>query len=118
MKNFGGQQTSTDPPGVSVARVGVGIYDVTFRANTGTGRFLKVDSVDDLAIVANGQKNTQTSAGLDPQPALEPIISIARNRSSANENEVKLRVIVEDGRSGTKTDAADFSVFFYARTVN
>ena len=118
VSNFGGQQTATSPPGVSVARVATGIYDVTFRANTGTGKFLKVDSVADLSIVANGQKNTQTSAGLDPQPGLEPVVSIARNRSSANENEVKLRVIIEDASTAGKTDAADFSVFFYSRTVS
>ncbi len=40
-----------------------------------------------------------------------------RTRSTANENQVKLRVTVEDDTGG-KTDDADFSVFFYARTVN
>lgn len=116
--NFGGQQTATSPPGVSVARVAQGIYDVTFRANTGTGRFLKVDSVSDLAILSSGQKNTQTTTGLDPRPGLQPVVSVARSRSSANENEVKLRVIVQDATNGARTDNADFSVFFYSRTVS
>ena len=116
--NFGGQQTATSPPGVSVARVATGIYDLTFRANTGTGRFLKVDSVEDLSIVASGQKSLNVPAGNDPQPGLEPVVSIARSRSSANQNEVKLRVIIEDASTAAKTDAADFSVFFYSRTVS
>ena len=115
--NFGGQQTATSPPGVSVARVATGVYDVTFRANTGTGRFLKVDSIEDLSFAASGQKSGAAPAGNDPQPGLEPIVSVLRTRSSANENEVKLRVVVEDDNGG-KTDAADFSVFFYSRTVS
>jgi hypothetical protein len=113
--NYGGQQTSTTN-GVSVARVQQGVYDVTFNANTGTGRFLKVDSIDDLSFAANGQK-VGAAGGNDSSPGLEPIVSVVRNRSSANENQVKLRVVVEDDNGG-KTDAADFSVFFYSRTVN
>src|SRR3712207_8004329 len=31
--NYGGQQTSTNPPGVSATRVANGVYDVTFKAN-------------------------------------------------------------------------------------
>jgi len=116
--NFGGQQTATSPPGVSVARVSEGVYDVTFRANTGTGRFISVDSVNDLAFAANGQKAVVNPAGNDPQPTMEPVVSVVRSRSTANQDEIKLRVIVEDGSNGDKTDAADFSVFFYARTVN
>ena len=114
--NYGGQQTSTTN-GVSVARVSTGVYDVTFNANTGTGRFLKVDSVEDLSFATSGQKSGAAPAGNDPQPGLEPIVSVIRTRSTANENQVKLRVTVEDDTGG-KTDNADFSVFFYARTVN
>ena len=113
--NYGGQQTSTDN-GVSVTRVQQGVYDVTFNANTGTGRFIRVDSVDDLAFAANGQKSGG-SAGNDSSPGLEPIVSVVRNRSTASENQITLRVVVEDDNGG-KTDAADFSVFFYARTVS
>ncbi len=113
--NYGGQQTSTTN-GVSVARVQAGVYDVTFNANTGTGRFLKVDSVEDLSFAASGQKSG-AGGGNDSSPGLEPIVSVVRNRSSASENQVKLRVVVEDDNGG-KTDAADFSVFFYSRTVN
>ena len=113
--NYGGQQTSTDN-GVSVARVQQGVYDVTFNANTGTGRFIRVDSIDDLSFAASGQK-AGAGAGNDSSPGLEPIVSVVRNRSTANENQIKLRVVVEDDNGG-KTDAADFSVFFYARTVN
>ena len=42
---------------------------------------------------------------------------MVRNRSTASENQIKLRVVVEDDNGG-KTDAADFSVFFSARTVS
>ena len=116
--NFGGQQTATSPPGVSVARIAQGVYDVTFRANTGTGRFVKVDSVEDLSFATSGQKSAVNGIVNDPQPTLEPVVSVVRSRSTANENEIKLRVIVEDASNGSKTDDAEFSVFMYARTVN
>ena len=53
--NFGGQQTATSPPGVSAERVAQGVYDVTFRANTGTGKFVNVNSVNDLATQVAGR---------------------------------------------------------------
>ncbi len=68
------------------------MYDVTFNANTGTGRFLKVDSVEDLSFATSGQKSGAAPGGNDPQPGLEPIVSVVRTRSSASENQVKLRV--------------------------
>jgi hypothetical protein len=107
--NFGGQQTSTSPPGVSVSRVSSGVYDVTFNANTGTGRFLKVDSTADLAV---------TGAGSASGPGSEPIVVWDRANSTANENQIKLRVRVEDASSGNPASTAQFSVFFYSRTVN
>jgi hypothetical protein len=107
--NFGGQQTSTSPPGVSATRVSSGVYDVTFNANTGTGRFLKVDSTGDLAVVGNG-----SASG----PGSEPIVVWDRANSSANENQIKLRIRVEDASSGNPASTAQFSVFFYSRTVN
>lgn len=107
--NFGGQQTSTNPPGVSAVRVSSGVYDVTFNANTGTGRFINIDSTGDLAVVGTGSATNAPS---------EPIVVWDRANSTANENQIKLRVRVEDASSGAPASSAQFSVFFYARTIS
>jgi len=116
--NFGGQQTATSPPGVSVTRVANGLYDVTFRANTGTGRFLKVDSVQDLSVLATGQKVLGSATAADPRAGFEPIATWIPARSSASENQIRLRIATEDASGGGVNNSANFSVFFYARTVN
>jgi len=107
--NYGGQQTRTNPTGVSVTRVSNGVYDVTFNANTGTGRFLKVDSTSDLSVVGTGAASPGGS---------EPVVVWDKNASSANENLIRLRVRVEDASSGAPAGLAQFSVFFYTRTVS
>ncbi|MDQ3719219.1 MAG: hypothetical protein M3350_00250 [Actinomycetota bacterium] len=107
--NFGGQQTSTAGNGVTVTRVGNGRYDVVFNANTGTGRFLKVDSTSDLAVLGSGSATPGGS---------EPVVIWDKNASSANENQVRLRIRVEDASSGNPAGLAQFSVFFYTRTVS
>jgi hypothetical protein len=107
--NYGGQQTRTEPTGVTVSRVSAGVYDVIFAANTGTGRFVKVDSTNDLAVVGTGA----TAPG-----GSEPIVIWNKDLSSANENQVRLRIRVEDASSGNPVNLAQFSVFFYTRTVN
>lgn len=107
--NFGGQQTATSPPGVSVVRISSGVYDVTFNANTGTGKFLKVDSTADLSVVGTG---SATGAGS------EPIVVWDRANSSASENQIRLRMRVDDASSGNPAATAQFSVFFYSRTVS
>ena len=62
--NFGGQQTNTNPPGVTADRQGAGTYQVTFR-----GRFANLNSVDDLAIQATGENFSNASAeGLSANP--------------------------------------------------
>ena len=99
--NFGGQQTATSPPGVSAERQFSGTYLVTFRANTGTGKFVNVNSVDDLAIQATGENFSNASA--------EGI--------SANENEVRIRVRLRTF-NGNNPANEDFAVQFYARTTN
>ncbi len=107
--NFGGQQTAT-PSGVSVQRVGQGTYDVTFDANSGTGRFARVDSVDDLAV-----------SGMAVRPqfvgGVVPVVSWLKTSSSANENQIKLRLVIENANSGNTLDT-DFTVLFYARTTS
>lgn len=116
--NFGGQQTSTSPPGVSVTRVANGLYDVTFNANTGTGRFLRVDSVQDLSVLATGHKVGGSLTAADPRPGFEPIVTWIPARSSANENQIRLRIATEDASGGGVNNTANFSVFFYTRTVS
>jgi hypothetical protein len=102
--NFGGQQTATSPPGVSAQRVGLGVYDVTFSANTGTGKFVNVDNVNDLTWQVTGRNGFSTG-------------SVFAAASTANENEIKLRVFMRNPASGGGIDA-DFSVQFYARTTS
>ena len=102
--NFGGQQTATSPPGVSAQRIAQGIYDVTFQANTGTGKFVNVNSVNDLATQVAGRNGFSTGSIFDAA-------------SSANENQVKLRVFMRRPDNGNTIDS-DFSVQFYARTTN
>ncbi len=101
--NYGGQQTSTTS-GVTAQRVAPGVYDVTFNANTGTGKFVNVNSVNDLAWQVTGR--TSFSDG-----------SVFATASSADENQVKLRVIMRRPDDGNETDAS-FSVQFYARTTS
>lgn len=88
--NFGGQQTATDPPGVSAERQFSGTYLVTFR-----GRFANVDSVDDLAIQATGENFSNASA--------EGI--------SANEDQVVIRVRLRNF-NGAAPANEDFTVQF------
>jgi hypothetical protein len=99
--NFGGQQTATSPPGVTAVRQFTGTYLVTFKANTGTGKFLKINSVDDVAIQATGENFSNASA--------EAI--------SANENEVVIRVRLRTF-NGNNPANEDFTVQFYARTTS
>ena len=99
--NFGGQQTATSPPGVTAARQSSGTYLVTFKANTGTGKFVQVNSVDDLAIQATAENCANASA--------EAI--------SANENQVVVRVRLRTF-NGASPANEDFTVQFYARTTN
>ena len=99
--NFGGQQTATSPPGVSAVREVSGSYLVTFSANTGTGKFVNVDSVDDLAIQATGENFSNASA--------EAI--------SANENQIQIRVRLRTF-NGNNPANEDFAVQFYARTTS
>lgn len=99
--NFGGQQTATSPPGASAVRQSSGTYLVTFRANTGTGRFVNVNSVDDLAIQATAENFANASA--------EAI--------SANANQVVIRVRMRNFNGGAPANE-DFTVQFYARTTS
>ena len=99
--NFGGQQTATSPPGVSAQRQFSGTYLVTFRANTGTGKFVNVNSVDDLTIQATSENFSNASA--------EAI--------SANENEIVIRVRLRTF-NGANPANTDFAVQFYARTTS
>jgi len=101
--NFGGQQTQTNPPGVTATRVGVGQYDVRFQANVGTGKFVNVDSVNDLTWQVTGRNAGSWG-------------NVFAAVSSASENLVRLRVIMRN----TANNPADvpFSVQFYARTTN
>jgi hypothetical protein len=103
VQNFGGQQTRTEPAGVSAQRVFPGIYEVTFAANVGTGKFINVDSFDDLAIQVTGRNGFSIGAAT---PA----------GSTASEDQVKLRIIMRRPDNGGLTDAP-FTVQFYARTV-
>jgi hypothetical protein len=105
--NFGGQQTAT-PNGVSVSRIAAGRYDVTFAANTGTGKFVNVDSVNDLAVTATG-------AGLDA--GLQPVVSWVPTASSANSSQIKLRINIRRGDNNVLFDR-NFTVLFYARTTS
>ena len=102
--NFGGQQTATSPPGVSAQRIAQGVYDVTFQANTGTGKFVNVNSVNDLATQVSGRNGFSTGSVFD-------------NASSASENTVRLRIFMRRPDNGNTIDS-DFTVQFYARTTN
>jgi hypothetical protein len=102
--NFGGQQTATSPPGVSAQRIAQGVYDVTFQANTGTGKFVNVNSVNDLATQVTGRNGFATGMVFD-------------GASTANENTIKLRVFLRRPDNGATIDS-DFSVQFYARTTS
>jgi len=77
---------------------------VTFSANTGTGKFVNVDNVDDLAIQVTGRDGNSVG-------------SVSLPVSSANQDTIKLRVIMRQASNGT-TDDRPFSVQFYARTTN
>jgi hypothetical protein len=102
--NFGGQQTRTSPPGVTAQRVANGQYDVTFSANTGTGKFINVDNVDDLAVQVTGRDGNS-------------IGSVNLSLSSANQDTIKLRVSMRQANNGNPDDRP-FTVQFYARTTN
>ena len=86
---------------MSAVRQFSGTYLVTFKANTGTGKFVKVNSVDDLAIQATGENFSNASA--------EAI--------SANENQIQIRVRLRTF-NGNNPANEDFAVQFYARTTN
>lgn len=90
--NYGGQQTSTNN-GVTAQRIGTGIYDVTFNANTGTGKYVNVNSVDDLAVQVTGRNGFSTGSVFDAA-------------SSANENQIKLRVFMRRPNNGTLIDSS------------
>lgn len=92
--NFGGQQTATDPPGVTAERQFTGTYVVTFR-----GTFVDVDSVDDLAIQATGENFSNASA----------------EATSATEGQVVIRVRLRNF-NGTQPANEDFAVQFHTRT--
>jgi hypothetical protein len=97
--NAGGQQTANLPGGVTAERQAPGLYLVTFNANTGTGKFAGINSLDDLAIQATAKDfgdATVTTAG-----------------STASENQVRLRVRILNGPGNAFIDR-DFSVQFYA----
>ena len=99
--NFGGQQTSTAPTGVSAERVAQGIYDVTFVSND--GKFTDVDSVNDLTTQVTGRNGFSTGSIFDAA-------------SSASADQVKLRVFMRRPDNGGTIDS-DFSIQFYARTT-
>ena len=46
-----------------------------------------------------------------------PVLSWLKTSSSANENQIKLRLVIENANSGTTLDT-DFTVLFYARTTS
>jgi hypothetical protein len=92
--NSGGQQTN----GVTAQRVGTGIYDVTF-----TGTFTNVDNVADLAHQVTGRNGFSTGSVFDAA-------------STANANQIKLRVFMRRPDNGAGIDSA-FSVQFYAQTT-
>ena len=96
--SFGGQQTSTDPPGVSAQRVATGVYDVTF-----TGTFTNVDNVNDVSWQVTGRNGFSTG-------------SVFSSASTAGANQIKLRVFMRSPTNGTPIDTS-FSVQFYTRTV-
>jgi hypothetical protein len=102
--NFGGQQTKTDAPGVTAQRVAQGVYDVTFPANEGTGKFVNVDNINDLAWQVTSRDGFATGSVL-------PV------GSSASVDQVKLRVVIRNPTNGATLDRS-FSVQFYARTTN
>jgi len=92
--NFGGQQTTINPPGVTAQREVSGTYLVTFR-----GTFVGVDSVDDLTIQATGENFSNESA----------------QGVSANQNEIVIRVRLRTF-NGNAPANEDFGVQFYSRT--
>ncbi len=81
-------------------RTGTGQYTVTFNANTGTGKFSGVDNLSDLATQVSSRDTAYGDA------------AIITSGSSANENQVILRVQVRNN-ANTLIDR-DFSVQFYA----
>ena len=91
--NFGGQQTE----GVTAERVGTGIYDVTFNANA--GEFTNVDNVDDLTSQVTGRNGFSDGSIFDAA-------------SSADAQQVKLRVFMRRPNNGALIDA-NFSLQFY-----
>ena len=98
--NGGGQQTANLPGGITAARTGTGQYTVTFNANTGTGRFSGVANIGDLTTQATTRDTTAGDA------------SVVTTGSSANENQVVLRVQTRTP-AGALADR-DISVQFYA----
>ena len=95
--NFGGQQTATTPPGVSAVREVSGSYLVTFTANA--GKFVGVNSVDDLAIQATGENFSNASAQAVTATADQIVIR------------VRLRTF-----NGNNPANEDFAVQFHTRT--
>jgi hypothetical protein len=95
VQNSGGAQTSS----VTAARVGTGIYDVTFVANA--AEFSGVNNVADLTLQVTGRDGFSTGSVFDAA-------------STASEGEVKLRVFMRRPDDGAARDA-DFSVEFFAR---
>ena len=94
--NFGGQQTATDPPGVTAERQAAGTYLVTFRANT--GGYSNAATVDDVAIQATGENFSNASA----------------EATSVTQNVVVIRVRLRTF-NGANPANEDFSVNFYTR---
>ncbi len=101
--NYGGQQTSTDQAGVTAERVGTGIYDVTFLANTATGRFTNVDAVNDLTWQVTGRNGFSTGSVFDAA-------------GTASENQIKVRIFMRRPDNSGVIDSS-FSVQFFARTT-
>jgi hypothetical protein len=94
--NFGGQQTATDPPGVTAERQFAGTYQVTFRANT--DGYSNANTVDDIAIQATGENFSNASA----------------QAVSATPNVVVIQVRLRTFNGNAPADE-DFSVNFYTR---
>ena len=105
--NYGGQQTRTNPAGASAQRVAPGVYDVTFAANTGTGRFINVDSVNDLAVQVTPRLSVGQGASFGTLSTLG---------SSAGPNQVVLRIVLRNAQN--QPVDRTFTVQFYARTVS
>ena len=77
-----------------------------------------MDSVNDLGVRGNGQKRSQPG-GERPVAGVEPVVSVVRKtiEQRQRERDQAPRIVIENA-NGDKTDAADFRVFFYARTAS